>query len=337
MSIGSTAFADCPRLARDAEERGYASIWVPEVSGPDAFVTLATIAQATTKADLATGIVPIQIRTPGAMAMGFLTLNELSGGRAIAGLGVSSPVIVERWHGASYARPVTAMRECVAIMRQLFTEGRAKFEGKVYRSDFRLGFQSKFPPPRIYLAALNPPMLRLAGEVADGILLNYSPPEAIPPMIAEIRAGAEKAGRQLADIDIAIYLRMCITEDEAAAVATFKRELATYAFVDQYNAMFERYGLQDEFSEVRRLWREGKRDDAPNALSDSSARRLAAFGPPAAGRKFVELSRRRRQPSGDLPDRTGKNSDATLYRYGRRARRRLIQEVVEERGTIVFF
>ena len=205
MSIGSTAFADCPRLARDAEERGYASIWVPEVSGPDAFVTLATIAQATTKADLATGIVPIQLRTPGVMAMGFLTLNELSGGRAIAGLGVSSPVIVERWHGASYARPVTAMRECVAIMRQLFTEGRGKFEGKVYRSDFRLGFQSKFPPPRIYLAALNPPMLRLAGEVADGVLLNYSPPEAIPPMIAEIRAGAEHAGRSLADIDIAIY------------------------------------------------------------------------------------------------------------------------------------
>jgi len=122
MSVGSTAFADCPRLARDAEERGYASIWVPEVSGPDAFVTLATIAQTTTKADLATGIVPIQLRTPGVMAMGFLTLNELSGGRAIAGLGVSSPVIVERWHGAAYTRPVTAMRECVTIMRQLFTD-----------------------------------------------------------------------------------------------------------------------------------------------------------------------------------------------------------------------
>lgn len=291
MSIASTNFAECPRLAREAEERGYASIWVPEVSGPEAFVTLATIAQATSKADLGTGIVPIQIRTPGAMAMGFLTLNELSGGRAIAGLGVSSPVIVERWHGAAYTRPITAMRECIAIMRQLFTEGRSKFEGKVFRSDFRLGFQSKFPPPRIYLAALNPPMLRLAGEAADGVLLNYSPPEAIPPMIAEIHAGAAKAGRKLADIDVGIYLRMCITDDEPAAVAAFKRELATYAFVDQYNAMFERYGLQHEFAEVRRLWREGKRDEAPNALSDSSARRLAAFGPPAAGRKFIESFR----------------------------------------------
>jgi probable F420-dependent oxidoreductase len=291
MSVASAGFDQCPKLAREAEDRGYSSIWIAEVSGPDAFVTLATIAQNTRKADLATGVVPIQIRTPGAMAMGFLTLNELSGGRAIAGLGVSSPVIVERWHGAAYRKPVTAMRECVAIMRQLFTEGRSKFEGKVYTSDFRLGFRAAQKPPRIYLAALNPPMLRLAGEVADGVLLNYSPPEAVPPMIAEIRAGAEKAGRQIGDIDIGIYLRMCIGHDPDAAIGAFKRELAGYAFVDAYNAMFARYGMAEEFAEVRRLWREGKRDDAANAISDRAAHAIAAFGPPAAGRSFVERFR----------------------------------------------
>ena len=287
MSIAAAAFAATPRLARAAEDLGYASIWVPEVSGPDAFVTLGAIAQATTRADLATGIVPIQIRTPGAMAMGFLTLGELSGGRAIAGLGVSSPIIVERWHGAAYRKPVTAMRECVTILRQLFTEGRGKFEGKVYRCDFKLGMQRSQPPPRIYLAALNPPMLRLAGEVADGVLLNYSPPAGVVAKIAEVRAGAEAAGRQLTDVDIAIYLRMCVTEDVPGAVAAFKRELAGYAFVDQYNAMFARFGLADEFAEVRRLWREGRRDEAPNALSDASAFKLGAFGAPAAGRQFV--------------------------------------------------
>jgi len=287
ISVASSALADTPRLARDAEERGYSSLWIAEVSGPDAFLTLGAIARATSKADLATGVVPIQIRTPGVMAMGFLTLNELSGGRAIAGLGVSSPVIVERWHGASYRMPVTAMRECIAIMRQLFREGRSKFDGKVYKSDFRLGFERTQPPPRIYVAALNPPMLRLAGEAADGVLLNYSPPEAVPAMIAEIRAGAEKAGRRLADIDIGIYLRMCISDDESAAIASFKRELAGYAFVDAYNAMFARYGMAEEFGEVRRLWREGKRDDAANAISDASARKIGAFGSSAAGRDFV--------------------------------------------------
>jgi probable F420-dependent oxidoreductase len=291
MAIAGTAFEDTPRLAREAEERGYSSIWRAEVTGPDAFLTLAAIARETSKAELATGVLPIQIRTPGVMAMSFLTLNEMSQGRAVAGLGVSSPVIVERWHGAAYRKPVTAMRECVAIMRELFTTGRCKFQGSIYECDFRLDFRITQTPPKICLAALNPPMLRLAGEVADGVLLNYSPPEAVPPMIEEIKAGAVKANRPLDAIDIGIYLRMCITDDEAAALATFKRELAGYAFVEEYNKMFTRYGLDHEFAEVRRLWREGKRDDAANAISDASAQRLAAFGPPAAGRRFIESFR----------------------------------------------
>src|SRR5260370_8982109 len=116
------------------------------------------------------------------MARGFLTINELSGGRAIAGLGVSSPVIVERWHGASYRKPVTAMRECVTIMRQLFAEGRSKFEGEVYLSDFRLGMRITAPtPPKIYLAGLNAPLLRLACQIANAALMTSSPPDKIAP------------------------------------------------------------------------------------------------------------------------------------------------------------
>src|ERR1039458_5694912 len=101
-SIDAGPLADRLALIREAEDLGYTSLWIAEVSGPDAFVSLAALAASTRKDELATGVVPIQIRTPGAMAMGFLTINELSGGRAIAGLGVSSPVIVERWHGVSY-------------------------------------------------------------------------------------------------------------------------------------------------------------------------------------------------------------------------------------------
>jgi len=100
-SIDAGALAGRLALIREAEDLGYTSLWIAEVSGPDALVSLATLATNTRKAELATGVVPIQIRTPGAMAMGFLTINELSGGRAIAGRGVSGPVIVERWHGAS--------------------------------------------------------------------------------------------------------------------------------------------------------------------------------------------------------------------------------------------
>ena len=195
VGVGADALAARLALIREAEDLGYTSLWIAEVSGPDAFVSLAALAVNTRKAELATGVIPIQIRTPGAMAMGFLTINELSGGRAIAGLGVSSPIIVERWHGASYRKPVTAMRECVTIMRQLFTEGRSKFQGEVYKSDFKLSMRITAPhPPKIYLAGLNAPMLRLAGEVADGVLMNYSPPEAIAPMVQSHRRGRQSRG-----------------------------------------------------------------------------------------------------------------------------------------------
>jgi probable F420-dependent oxidoreductase len=288
LSIVSSAFGSLGDLAREAEENGYSSLWVAEVAGPNAFVSLVPCALATKRVDLATGVVPIQIRTPGVLAMEALALNEISGGRAIAGLGVSSPVIVERWHGASYRLPVTAMRECVHIMRELFTTGRCKFQGKVYKCDFRHSLRTTAPrQPRIYLAALNPPMLQLAGEVADGVLLNYSPPEVMAAKIAEVRAGAEKAGRDPKEVDISIYLRMCVTDDAQGAIDAFKRELAGYAFVDAYNQMFERQGLGEQFAEVRRLWREGKRDEAHKAFSDDDMRQIGAFGPAEAGRKFV--------------------------------------------------
>jgi probable F420-dependent oxidoreductase len=288
LSVASSNLTSLADISGEAEDTGYSSLWVAEVAGPNAFVSLTPCALATKRAELGTGVVPIQIRTPGVLAMETLALNEISGGRAIAGLGVSSPVIVERWHGASYRKPVTAMRECVHIMRELFQNGRCKFEGKVYKCDLRHSLRVRAPqPPRIYLAALNPPMLRLAGEVADGVLLNYRAPESLPETIAEIRAGAEHAGRNPSDVDIGIYLRMCITDEPEAALEAFKRELAGYAFVDAYNQMFARYGLAEQFAEVRRLWREGKRDEAHKALSDDDARRIGAFGPAEAGRNFV--------------------------------------------------
>jgi probable F420-dependent oxidoreductase len=293
MTLAATSFdSSIPKLAGEAEKLGYSTLWMGEVDGHDTFVMLAALAHATSTAGLATGIAPIQLRPPSAMARSFLTLNEISGGRAVAGIGVSSPAIVERWHGLSYRMPLVALRECVQIMRELFSEGRCKFQGKVYKCDFKLGFRrTQAQVPRIYIAALNPPMLRLAGEIADGVVLNYTPPEAVPSLVAEIRAGAERAGRRLADIDIAIYLRMCITDEEGDVMRAFKRELATYAFADTYVTMFTRYGLADELAEVRRLWKEGKREQAPEAISEASARKLTLFGPTEAGRDFVARCR----------------------------------------------
>ena len=271
--------AKASELAKEAEALGYSTIWIPEVSGAGAFSMLAAQALNTSRIELATGVLPIQIRTPVTLGMEFLTLNELSGGRVVAGLGVSSPVIVERWHGAAYRRPLTAMRECVQILRELFTEGRSRFEGKIYRCDVRLTMRLRQTRrPRIFIAALNPPMLKLAGEIADGVLLNYSPPEVMAERIAAVREGAVNTGRDPEDVETSIYVRICINDDERAALSAAKRELATYAFVDAYDRMLSQYGLGEEIAEVRRLWQQGKRDQAPEAIRDESIRRVVTCG-----------------------------------------------------------
>jgi probable F420-dependent oxidoreductase len=274
--------------AREAESLGYSCLWLPEVSGPDALVALGALTAHTRSIELATGVVPIQIRTPAVLGTAFLTLNELSEGRAIAGLGVSSPIIVERWHGASYRKPLTAMRECVEIMRQLFRDGRVKFDGAVYKAELRLRMPIlQKRAPRIYLAALNPPMLRLAGEVADGVLLNYSPAEAVAKQVAVVREAAKAAGRNADDLDYAVFARMCVTDEAEAARLAFKRELATYAFVESYQKMFASIGMEREMAEVRRMWHAGQRDQAPTAISDASADKLGSFGTADRARDFI--------------------------------------------------
>src|SRR6202051_4672069 len=138
LSVVSSLFGSIGKLSQEAEESGYSSVWVAEVAGPNAFVALAPCAMATRRVELATGVVPIQIRTPCVLAMETLALNELSSGRAIAGLGVSSPVIVERWHGVSYRKPVTAMRECVHIHARAIHQQALQVRGQ--------GLQVRFPP-----------------------------------------------------------------------------------------------------------------------------------------------------------------------------------------------
>jgi alkanesulfonate monooxygenase SsuD/methylene tetrahydromethanopterin reductase-like flavin-dependent oxidoreductase (luciferase family) len=279
-------------IAKEAENLGYSSLWVAEFAGPDAILTLAYHALHTSRVMLGTGVLPIQIRTPGVMGMAFLTLNEISGGRAVAGIGVSSPGLVETSHGASYRKPVTAMREYVQILRQFFNEGRAKFEGQVYRTNLRLQMHlTQKQRPRIYMAALNPPMVKLAGELADGVLFNFCPPEMVADRIAIVRSAAAAAGRNPDDVDIAMYAFMYVMENRAAALENMKRFLSNYAFLPNYSRMFSTFGFGEELEEVRQMVKAGKRDTAFQAISDASAYRLAAFGSFDTGREWIARCR----------------------------------------------
>ncbi len=280
-------------FAQEAERLGYDSLWTAEVNGFDALTALSAYATVTSRVQLGTAVIAIQTRTPVMTAMSFAALHVLSGGRALIGAGVGSPIIAERWHGVPYPPAVTAMREAVTIMRQVLHGERTNFEGKYYRSKgFQLGVTlPKEKPVPIYLAALNPAMLRLAGEIADGVIFNYSPAEALPPMIAEVRKGAEAVGRDPHTIAYAMYVRCCVTDDVAAAAQAYKRELSSYGFVDPYVKMFTRYGFGADMQGFRKLWQEGKREDAVQCISDKMVHTLAAIGSQEKGREYIAACR----------------------------------------------
>lgn len=254
--------------------------------GTDAFTLLAAASQVTQRLRLGTGIVSIYTRTPTLLAMTIATLDALSHGRAVLGLGVSSEIIIGAWHGLPFPKPLGAMREAVDLIRRLLRNERVTVEGKVFRVR---NLRPNVPVPSdrtipIYIGALNPGMLRLAGAIADGVILNWLPAAHVPRAIEAIAAGAQRAGRALADIDIACFIRVCVTDDLEAARQWMRRELTGYASVEAYHAYFTACGFGADSTACREAWQQGDRTGAPQCISDTMVHALAAIGNPEACR-----------------------------------------------------
>jgi probable F420-dependent oxidoreductase len=278
---GFTA-APLPELAaaaREAEARGYHTAWLGEVSGYDALVMSTVVATHTATLHVANGVLPVQTRTPVVLGMATASLNHLAPGRFALGLGLSSKTIVEQWHGLTFAPSLTQIREAVEIVRAVASGARVSHEGQHYRVK---GFRLTSPPPaepvRVYLAALGPEMLELAGEIADGVLLNWIPPEAVPASIERLSAGAGKAGRTLDGFEIASFVRTCVTDDAAAARETLARDVTGYATVDVYASFFRTAGYADEVAAVGAAWSAGDRSGAVARISPRMLDGLGVVG-----------------------------------------------------------
>jgi alkanesulfonate monooxygenase SsuD/methylene tetrahydromethanopterin reductase-like flavin-dependent oxidoreductase (luciferase family) len=274
---------------RLAESLGYETVYTTHIAGWESLTVLTAYALATERIRVGTGVVPIYTRTPATMAQTAVSIDELSGGRLTLGLGISHRPVVEGWHGQSIDSPVREMREYAEIVRAIL-RGEDPPAGEKWRTGFHLLGLDPRPQMPLYIAALSPAMLRLAGEIADGVLLWLCCPSYIRDVVVpEVSAGRERAGRTLEGFDIVPAMPAALVADRAAAHATMRREVLPYFGLPFYRAMLQRSGFSAEIEAFDAA--AGNLDAMQASISERFLEELAAVGDADAVRSGVERYR----------------------------------------------
>jgi len=293
VSIGSAYYdgsnwADVVDYVKAADRLGVDAAWSAEAWGMEAVSSLGYLAAVTENIRLGSGIMQISARTPAMTAMTALSLGQISGDRFNLGLGVSGPQVVEGLHGEAFAHPLGRLREYIDIVRLGITGQRMVYDGKHYVLPRPGGegkaLKSSIPPKPdmpIYLATLGPKSLELTGELADGWLGTSFIPEHGDVLLDPIRAGAAKAGRTIADIDIQTNAQIAVSGDVDGLIATYRPGMAFTlggmgsATTNFYNSAYSRAGYADVCAEVQRLWVDGDKAGAAAAVPEELV--LAAY------------------------------------------------------------
>jgi F420-dependent oxidoreductase-like protein len=289
----------------EAERLGVDFVWSHESWGLDAATPLAFMAARTSRIRLGSGIMQAGTRTPALLAMTSQSLASMSGGRFVLGLGVSGPQVIEGWHGIRFDRPLTRMRETVEIVRRAVRGERVAYKGQVYELPLPGGEgkalrTSARPQPNIpvYLATLSPRSLEMTGEIADGWLGTSFMPEHARVFFDHIEAGAKRAGRTLASLDLQAGGHLAFGDDVERMISARKPGLAfTLGAMGSrlhnfYNDAFKRAGYADAATEVQRLWLDGKRDEAAARVPDELAIKVNLLGTEPMVRDRVAAYRR---------------------------------------------
>ncbi|MBM3226792.1 MAG: LLM class flavin-dependent oxidoreductase [Candidatus Tectomicrobia bacterium] len=287
--LGLPAMRDLLHLA---EQRGYDSVWLPESVGRESVTELTALALSSERIRLGTGIVPVFTRLPTMAAAALATTATVAPGRVILGVGIGHRDHQEAGHGIHFHRPIQHVREFVTIARRLLTEGHiASYAGEVYTIEH---FQLDTPPPQpvpVYIAALRPQMLRLAGAVADGVLMNWATLEYIPQAIEYVRQGAEAAGRSLRDIQIACYLRTCVTDNPEHVERESRTQIARYGSMVYYREYFASIGFAAEATALEQAWQQGDAAAAARAVTPAMIRTLTIYGSAEVCRQRLQAYR----------------------------------------------
>ena len=257
-----------PDLARAAEAHGFDCAWGGEANNKDPTVMLSAIAAVTTRLKVGSAIYHILGRTPATLALQAMGLDELSGGRFLLGIGSSNPTIA-KWHGQSFDRPLSRIQEYIEITRAAMRGEKLNFEGKFFTAqNFKMAFKPSGRSIPIYVAAFGPKMTRLAGRISDGVLINMANPTEISRIAAEVKAGAQEAGKDPSKMEIICKIRCSIAPNYSVAREALSHALTYYALADYYRELLGRMGFAEEVEAMRSAWKAGGFHAARALISD---------------------------------------------------------------------
>jgi F420-dependent oxidoreductase-like protein len=292
-------------IVQEAEKLGYDSVWTAEAYGSDAATVLGWLAGKTSKIRLGSGIFQMPARSAAMTAMTAATIDQLSGGRMMLGIGSSGPQVAEGWHGQRFAKQLQRTREYIEVVRLALSRERVEFHGETLELPLPDGpgkplkliispVQERIP---IYLAAIGPKNTELAGEIADGWIPTLFSPEHVSELVPLLESGAARAGRSLEGFDIAPTVNVFVTDDLAKARDAMRPFLALYVGgmgsrnQNFYNQVVRRYGYDDAAQEIQDLYLEGKREEAMAAIPDSLIDTVSLCGPPEVIRERLTVYR----------------------------------------------
>lgn len=293
-------------LIRQAEDLGYDSVWTAEAYGSDAATILGWIAAQTTKIKIGSAIFQMPARSPAMTAMTAATLDQLSNGRMLLGIGSSGPQVAEGWHGQRFAKQLQRTREYVAILRKALARERLEYQGEIYELPLPDGpgkalklmiptVQERIP---IYIAAIGPKNTQLTGEIADGWIPTFFSPEHVEESVRLLKEGAARAGRTLDEsFDIAPNVNVAIGDDLDACRDAMRPVLALYVGgmgskeKNFYNALMRRYGFEEAAEKVQDLYLSGKKEEAAAALPAELIDTVSLCGPKERIKERLEVYR----------------------------------------------
>jgi probable F420-dependent oxidoreductase len=261
VPIDGFALSELADVAREAEQLGYTDAWSFEVDGVDGFTPLAVIGLATGMR-VGIAIANVYTRGPATLASTAAGLADVAPGRFVLGIGAGSQPIVESWNGGRFAKPATRVREMAQFLRAALAGERVVFKGETFTAD---GFRLTKPPSRpvpIYVAALREGMLKVAGQVGDGVVLNWLSPDDVPRSVAVVREAAQQAGRDPDAIEVTARLFVNLDPPGPESELVVRRHIAAYLNVPVYRAFQEWLGRTEALSPMWRAWDAGDRKGA---------------------------------------------------------------------------